>query len=73
MSESKTSGFCKDCGKNAVLYRKSANHILHLLLSVFTLGVWLPIWFLISFQFGGWRCVNCGSKRTGQPRKVARV
>ena len=28
------------------------SHVLHLLLSVFTLGIWLPIWVLIS-AFGG--------------------
>jgi hypothetical protein len=28
------------------------NHILHLLLSVFTCGLWLPIWLLIM-MFGG--------------------
>ncbi|MXW24759.1 MAG: hypothetical protein F4Z77_00420 [Dehalococcoidia bacterium] len=30
------------------------NHILHLLLSVFTLGVWLPVWACIGI-FGGER------------------
>ncbi len=28
------------------------NHILHLLLSVVTVGVWLPVWFLISLFQG---------------------
>lgn len=32
----------------AVEPKRKTNHILHLLLSLITLGVWLPIWFLIS-------------------------
>jgi len=29
------------------------SHILHLLVSVFTLGLWLPIWFLIALSSDG--------------------
>ena len=32
--------------------RKPVNHILHLLLSVVTLGLWLPVWLLVGI-FGG--------------------
>ena len=28
------------------------NHILHLLLSVFTLGLWLPVWLLVALVSG---------------------
>ena len=28
------------------------NHILHLLLSVFTLGLWLPVWLLVALVRG---------------------
>jgi len=27
---------------------KSTNHVLHLLLSIFTLGIWLCIWLIVS-------------------------
>lgn len=29
------------------------NHILHVLVSIFTLGLWLPIWFLIAVTSDG--------------------
>lgn len=30
--------------------RKKTNHVLHLLLSVLTAGLWLPVWFLVAFK-----------------------
>jgi len=39
--------------KVKVVYVKAPekpNHVLHLLLSVITLGLWVPVWFLISFM-----------------------
>lgn len=39
--------------RTAVLnHGKPPNHILHLLLSVLTLGLWIPVWILASI-FGG--------------------
>lgn len=34
---------------------KRTNHILHLLLSVFTVGFWLPIWLIIALSNSGER------------------
>ena len=37
--------------KSAVLHSAPAqgtNHILHLLLAILTLGLWIPIWFLLA-------------------------
>lgn len=31
---------------------KRPNHILHLLLSVFTLGIWLPVWIILAVVMG---------------------
>jgi hypothetical protein len=40
-------------GPRAAVWRGApVNHILHLLLSVFTCGLWLPVWLLIM-MFGG--------------------
>ena len=30
--------------------KAKTNHILHLLLSLITLGLWLPVWFLVSLK-----------------------
>jgi len=62
-------GFCKRCQRQVAIQRPGVNHVLHLLLTMFTLGLWFPLWMLFifagSFGLGGWRCTTCG-------RKVAR-
>ena len=57
------SGFCKKCEQQRKVERPKTNHILHLLLSVITAGIWLIIWIGVSIKFGGWRCETCGSKK----------
>jgi hypothetical protein len=32
--------------------RPSCNHVMHALLSVMTLGLWLPIWFIVAVSTG---------------------
>lgn len=61
MAEQKSSGFCKTCNRQVVVFRKGTNHILHLLLSLLTFGLWIIIWIGVSVKFGGWRCTQCGS------------
>ncbi len=56
-------GYCKDCEKRVRLERKGTSHILHLLLTVFTVGLWLLIWIGLSIKMGGWTCPQCGGKR----------
>jgi hypothetical protein len=42
----------------AIMVRgRRPNHILHLLLSIFTLGIWLIVWLVISAQGGETRGV----------------
>jgi len=60
------SGFCKKCNQNRKVERPGTNHILHLLLTIFTAGFWLIIWILSSIRFGGWRCGACGSTKVSK-------
>jgi len=62
MAEQKTSGFCKNCNEQVVMFRKGANHILHLILSIITGGLWIIVWIGSAIKVGGWRCINCGAK-----------
>jgi hypothetical protein len=62
MAQQEATGFCKVCNKQVMIRRKGTNHILHLLLSVVTMGIWIIIWILASVKIGGWRCTQCGSK-----------
>ncbi len=53
--------YCDRCGDYVLAIRKGTNHILHLLLSIITFGLWIIIWVLVSIKIGGWRCSKCGS------------
>lgn len=58
-----TQGKCLDCSLNPIkIERASANHLLHLVLSVLTAGMWIIVWILVGVQFGGWTCSSCGSR-----------
>ena len=35
---------CSHCNKNVTFHYKTVNHKKQLLLSVFTIGLWLPMW-----------------------------
>jgi hypothetical protein len=35
-------------GQVVMVHGKRPNHVLHLLLSVFTLGLWLPVWLILA-------------------------
>lgn len=61
MIEEKRGGFCKQCKENRVIFRKGTNHVLHLILTILTSGIWLLVWIVMSIKFGGWRCTICGS------------
>jgi hypothetical protein len=59
---------CSTCRRPTLHVRDESqvNHVLHLLISIFLCGAWLPIWFLIALRhsFGAgeaWRCQNCGT------------
>jgi hypothetical protein len=55
--------YCKNCKKNTVQIKQKANHILHLLLSVVTVGVWLIVWFFIAlFTSDTPTCTICGNE-----------
>ena len=60
MGQHEATGFCKSCDRQVMIHRRSPNHVLHLLLTLLTGGLWLFIWILASIRIGGWRCSQCG-------------
>jgi predicted nucleic acid-binding Zn ribbon protein len=55
--------YCKNCKKSTVQVKQRANHILHLLLSVVTVGIWLIVWFFIAlFTSDTPTCTICGNE-----------
>lgn len=57
---------CRECQKRTKHERqfKDISHILHLLLSIITFGLWAIVWFLLIMLHdkGPWRCSVCGTK-----------
>ncbi len=60
MGYQEATGFCKNCKRQVRIQRRGANHILHLLLTIITAGLWIIVWILASIKIGGWRCSQCG-------------
>lgn len=54
--------------------RKGVNHILHLLLSVLTLGAWVFVWIaLVLCNMNGWRCRTCGSDQVADSGEMSGI
>ena len=59
----KKKGFCSRCKKTRILERERVNHILHLLLSIITMGFWVIMWIMITIRHDmWWYCFDCGKK-----------
>lgn len=62
MTQQERTGFCKACNRQVVVRSQGTNHVLHLLLTLATCGLWIIPWALFSIKIGGWRCSICGVK-----------
>ena len=56
-------GYCKQCKQIRPVMRPGTNHILHLILSIVTAGIWVIVWILAAVKIGGWRCESCGGSQ----------
>lgn len=56
--------YCRHCRRPTLHTREieRVNHILHLLITLFLLGLWLPIWILLALTRKPypWQCSHCG-------------
>ncbi len=50
------------CGVPRMHVQRKPNHRLHLLLTVFTVGFWIPVWVLVSLFQAKPQCMTCGEK-----------
>ena len=63
MGQKQTGRFCPHCQKKTMAIGNTPSHLLHLILSIFTFGLWIPVWILISIgKIGGYRCSQCGTR-----------
>jgi len=59
MGQKHTQKYCKACQENVLAVKKEPNHILHLILTILTSGMWLIVWLLVSIFQDSWRCSKC--------------
>jgi hypothetical protein len=62
MSVSQASRWCASCGGSVLATRQGPNHLLHLVLTLFTCFMWAPFWAMVALTPRAWRCSRCGRK-----------
>lgn len=56
---------CKQCNKQTMHLGPSTSHLLHLLLSIVTVGIWVIPWIIISASNASQgQCSVCGKTKT---------
>lgn len=53
--------FCSGCDAMTRSTSGRANHVLHLLMSIVTGGLWLIVWLFVALG-RDWRCDDCGGR-----------
>jgi hypothetical protein len=71
-----SSGFCPACQRQVLVRKETPSNTFHLLMCVFTCGLWVFVWIGASLLnlFVKYRCTNCGTQLTsdvGQVREAS--
>ncbi len=64
MATNQTMKYCKACKSKTMHVQPSTSHILHLLLSIITSGIWIVIWIIIAMNNSSKaQCTQCGKDK----------
>ncbi len=55
--------YCPYCERNSAHLQQKPSHLLHLFLSIITVGVWLVVWLLLALFAGKPVCTVCGGNK----------
>ncbi len=61
MAFKESQGYCKKCEENILIRAETPNHVLHLIITIFTLSLWVIVWIGLSIKPKEWRCTKCGN------------
>jgi len=62
--------YCPNDDAMVLAEKRTPNHILHLLLSIVTGGLWLLVWLFLSLRPQPYLCARCGEvTRANPPRR----
>jgi hypothetical protein len=69
MGIAKLRRYCPEDDRMVLAEKQTPNHVLHLLLAVVSVGLWLPIWILVSVasEFRPYQCPECGGATRHKP------
>jgi hypothetical protein len=64
MALAQTSGWCNVCQQQRMMTKPKINHVLHLILTVITIGLWGLVWLTLAIinMDKSYRCSQCGTK-----------
>jgi len=63
MSSQQVMKYCRRCANSTIHVGPGTSHVLHFLLSLVTVGIWLPIWFLVHISNASqMKCGQCGGR-----------
>lgn len=52
---------CRTCGKPTLHVQPGISHLLHLVLTILSIGMWLPVWILVTLNAKTEaQCTICG-------------
>lgn len=71
MGISKQRRYCAEDDRMVLAEKETPNHLLHLLLTLITAGLWLIIWIFVAIgsDFGKYKCPQCGANTRSRPPK----
>jgi hypothetical protein len=63
VSVKQSSAYCHVCQRQSLFQKPRINHVLHLILSIVTLGLWLIVWLILGIINASKspRCTTCGA------------
>jgi hypothetical protein len=63
VSVKQSSAYCNVCQRQSLFQKPRINHVLHLILSIVTFGLWLFVWLILGIINAGKepRCTTCGA------------
>lgn len=64
MSSAQIMRYCRSCKKKTMHVGPATAHLLHLVLSIITMGVWVPVWIIVHLSHSTQiACSQCGRQR----------
>jgi len=66
MATERSTTFCHNCNTQRMFIRDGPNHILHLIITILTGGLWLVGWLIsvLPSRSNPYRCTRCGMTST---------